>query len=110
IARWMDACSRERVPAVVACSALKRRYRDFLREQRPQTRFLYLRVPRSELERRLQTRHHPFMSGSLLDSQLMALEEPDSSDSQAINLDAACEVDTVVELALHELRIRDICG
>lgn len=31
IARWMDARSRDGVPAVVACSALKRRYRDFLR-------------------------------------------------------------------------------
>jgi gluconokinase len=110
IARWMDVCSRERVPAVMACPALKRRYRDFLREQRPQVWFLYLRVPRRELERRLRARHHPLMPGSLPDSQLMALEEPDSSEPQTTNLDAAGEVEAVVEYALYELRTRDVCG
>ena len=102
--------SRERVPAVMACPALKRRYRDFLREQRPQVWFLYLRVPRRELERRLRARHHPLMPGSLPDSQLMALEEPDSSEPQTTNLDAAGEVEAVVEYALYELRTRDVCG
>ena len=104
IARWMDARSREGVPAVVACSALKRRYRDFLRGNRRQAWFLYLRVPRSELKRRLQTRHHPYMPASLLDSQLRALEEPDSQEPRTITLDAADDVKAVVESALRELR------
>ena len=104
IARWMDARSRESVPAIIACSALKWRYRDFLREHRPQVWFLYLRVPRAELERRLQTRHHPFMSASLLDSQLQALEEPDGHEPRTIALDAADDVNAVVESVLRELR------
>lgn len=108
IVRWMDARSREGVPAVVACSALKLRYRDSLREQRPQVWFLYLRVPRGELERRLQTRHHPFMSASLLTSQLQALEEPESAEPRTITLDAADDVEAVVGAALHELRVRDL--
>lgn len=109
IAEWMDARSRDDVPAVVACSALKRRYRDFLRDQRPQAWFLYLRVPRSELERRLQTRHHPFMSPSLLDSQLQALEEPDGSEPRTITFDAEDDIEAVVESALGKLRARDLC-
>jgi gluconokinase len=103
IARWMDERSREGAPAVVACSALKLRYRDFLREHRPQVWFLYLRVPRSELERRLQTRDHPYMPASLLASQLQAFEEPDNREPRTIVVDAAADVEAVVEFALREL-------
>ncbi|HKZ11352.1 MAG TPA: gluconokinase [Rhodanobacteraceae bacterium] len=108
IACWMDARSRESVAAVVACSALKRRYRDFLREHRPQAWFLYLRVPRRELEGRLQTRHHSYMPASLLDSQLQALEEPASQEPRTITLDAANDVENVVESALRELRFHGL--
>jgi gluconokinase len=108
IARWMDARSRDGVPAVVACSALKRRYRDFLREHRPRVWFLYLRVPRSELEGRLQTRHHSYMPVSLLDSQLQALEEPDTHEPRTIMLGAANDVENVVESALRELRFHGL--
>lgn len=109
IARWMDESSREGAPAVVACSALKLRYRDFLREHRPQVWFLYLRVPRSELKRRLQTRHHAFMPASLLASQLQALEEPDRREPRTIALDAAADVEAVVDSALGELRFHGVC-
>jgi gluconokinase len=109
IAHWIDARSREDAPAVLACSALKLRYREFLREQRPQVWFLYLRVTRKELERRLQTRHHPYMPASLLDSQLQALEEPDSHEPRTIALDTAADVETVVESALRELRAHGLC-
>lgn len=108
IARWIDECAREGVPAVVACSALKGRYRDLLREHRPQVWFVYLRVPRAVLERRVQTRHHPFMLASLLDSQLQALEEPDSREPRTIALDAADDVEAVVESAFSELRVHGV--
>ena len=108
IARWMDARSRESVAAVVACSALKRRYRDFLREHRPRVWFLYLRVPRSELEGRLQTRHHSYMPVSLLGSQLQALEEPASQEPRTITLDAVNGVENVLESALRELRFHGL--
>jgi carbohydrate kinase (thermoresistant glucokinase family) len=110
IARWIDECAREGVPAVVACSALKRRYRDFLREHRPQVWFLYLRVPRGKLERRLQTRDHPFMPASLLASQLRTLEEPDSLEPRTIVLDAAGEVEAVVEAVVAELSADGLRG
>lgn len=109
IARWMDALSREHVSAVVACSALKLRYRDFLRKHRPQVWFLYLRVPHSELERRLRTRQHPYMPASLLASQLQAFEEPGSREPRTIALDAAADVEAIVQSALSELRAHDVC-
>ena len=65
--------------AVVACSALKRSYRDLLREGHPSVRFVHVAVDGTELERRLGRRSGHFMPASLLGSQLAALEplQPD---------------------------------
>jgi gluconokinase len=65
---------REGRSAVASCSALKRNYRDTLRQAGP-LRFVYLPVPRDELARRMRGREH-FMPLALLDSQLATLEEP----------------------------------
>lgn len=64
---------------IVACSALKRRYRDLLREYAPGTFFAHLDPGRDTLEQRVHTRVHEYMPSGLLDSQLAALEplEPD---------------------------------
>jgi carbohydrate kinase (thermoresistant glucokinase family) len=104
IADWMDAQSQKREPAVIGCSALKREYRDFLRTDRPQLWFLYLRVPRAQLERRVQTRHHRYMPPSLLDSQLDTIEEPAGDEPQVLTLDAGNTVAATVGTALHALR------
>ncbi len=50
-------------------------------------RFVYLRVARAELERRLTLRPGHFMPASLLDSQLAALEPP-AADEAALTVDA----------------------
>ncbi|WP_394553784.1 gluconokinase [Agromyces sp. MMS24-JH15] len=65
---------------VVACSALRVRYRDRLRELATGTRFVFLDLDRDELARRLGQRPGHFMPASLLDSQLAALERPDASE------------------------------
>lgn len=64
--------------AVVACSALARRYRDRIRAGAPDAVFVELEVTPEELARRMSSREH-FMPSSLLASQLAALEplEPD---------------------------------
>jgi gluconokinase len=63
---------------VLACSALKEAYRETLAAGMPQgaVRFCLLEVPREELQRRLESRHHEYMSPKLLDSQLATLESP----------------------------------
>jgi gluconokinase len=72
--------------AVVACSALRRIYRDRLRQAGAGVRFAYLHVPHDELARRMRSREH-FMPPSLLDSQLATLEEP-ASDEHALYIHA----------------------
>jgi len=61
---------------VVACSALKRAYRDVLRAGADDVQFIYLKGPGDLIAERLKSRGGHFMPASLLDSQLTTLEEP----------------------------------
>lgn len=61
---------------VIACSALKRSYRDILRGGAPDTRFIFLTGPPEVIAQRLDNRGGHFMPASMLDSQLATLEEP----------------------------------
>ncbi|MBO0774832.1 MAG: gluconokinase [Actinobacteria bacterium] len=73
---WMDARIATHESAVVACSALKRTYRDLLRRGRPQVRLVFLAADREAVAARLAARHGHFFGASLLDSQFTALEVP----------------------------------
>lgn len=88
VARWIDAEIAAGRRGVITCSALKRAYRDVLR--RPEVLFVYLAVPRAELERRMATRAGHFMPAALLDSQLAALEPP-GEDESALRVDAGTD-------------------
>jgi gluconokinase len=67
---------------VVACSALKRAYRDQIRQAAAASvTFLYLRGSRAVLLARMQARPGHFMPPSLLDSQLATLEEPSLNET-----------------------------
>ena len=88
---------------VVACSALRRAYRDALRRADPALRVLYLRVPRDELARRLRERRH-FMPPTLLDSQLATLEEP-AADEHAIVLEAGVDLVATAAAATRALSL-----
>jgi gluconokinase len=68
--------AREGPGIVVSCSALKRRYRDVLRDGRADLQFVYLEGTHALLEQRLGGRRGHFMPSSLLDSQLAILEPP----------------------------------
>ncbi|HXY09747.1 MAG TPA: gluconokinase, GntK/IdnK-type [Terriglobales bacterium] len=68
----------QRENAILACSALKQKYRDRLVVglKADQFRFALLDVPRDLLRERIRKRHHPYMNPNLMDSQLAALEVP----------------------------------
>jgi gluconokinase len=63
-------------PAVIACSALRRSYRERLGEGHPGVAFAYLKGGEALLRRRLEARHGHFAHADLLASQLATLEEP----------------------------------
>ncbi|GAA5231448.1 gluconokinase [Massilia kyonggiensis] len=92
-AGWLQAlaneigAARERgTGVVVSCSALKRRYRDMLRQADPTLRFAHLQGPRGMIAARMQTRIGHYMPITLLDSQLRDLE-PLQPDEAGITLD-----------------------
>lgn len=66
---------------VLACSALKHRYRDVLRGTHGDVRFVYLHAPRALLAERLGHRSGHFFDPTLLDSQLATLEEPSREEA-----------------------------
>ena len=66
---------------VVACSALKRAYRDAIRAAAPSTRFILLKVDPSVLMERLVQRPGHFMPPSLLTSQLETLEDLETGEA-----------------------------
>ena len=83
--------------AVVACSALKRAYRERLR--RDGVFFVYLKADRDVLEQRLARRRGHFFDPRLLESQLATLEEP----ARALTANAADPPDAVVERIVDAL-------
>lgn len=61
---------------VLTCSALKRRYRDQLRQASPGLRFAFLAIDKAEARRRVSKRGSHFFAASLVDSQFETLEPP----------------------------------
>ena len=84
IAGWIDNTRRSGGHAVLACSALKRRYRDVLIGSRADVRLVYLKGDETLIARRIATRHEHFMPGSLLHSQFDALEEPGADENPVV--------------------------
>jgi gluconokinase len=83
IATWIDEARRADKRAVIACSALKRAYRNILVGDRRDVRLVYLKGDQALIARRMAVRHGHFMPPSLLDSQFATLQEPDA-DERAI--------------------------
>jgi gluconokinase len=106
IAHWMEAQGAAGRSAVVACSALKRAYRERLEQAGPAVWFIYLEVDHDELARRMHGREH-FMPPALLGSQLATLEEP-AGDEPAMRIDANGPVGATVAQALDALAQRGL--
>ncbi|EKN5919182.1 TPA: gluconokinase [Yersinia enterocolitica] len=82
---------------IIVCSALKRRYRDRLREGNPEMVFLYLKGSFDVIMERLKARSGHFMPTDLLKSQFEALEEPGSEEPDVICVDIDADIDEVVQ-------------
>lgn len=73
---WMQAAHRGGRNAVLACSALRERYRDVLLRHEPWVRFVHLHGSRELIAARMAARSGHFMPPTLLASQLATLEPP----------------------------------
>lgn len=98
IAAWIGKREAAGRDAVVACSALKRAYRDVLRTDHPSVWFAHLVAPRDVIAARLAQRPHHYMPASLLDAQFADLEPLDASERGTVVDAAVSAAETVAEI------------
>ncbi|HEY2127107.1 MAG TPA: gluconokinase [Streptosporangiaceae bacterium] len=91
--------------AVLACSLLKRSYRDQLTADRPTVRIVFLDVSRAELTRRLSSRHGHFFPATLLDSQLADLEPPQPAERQLVVAEVGQPPAVIADEVIHRLQL-----
>lgn len=108
---WLDAvatAARERhdndnAPVIIACSALKRAYRDRLRAALPGLYTFHLHTAATEIAKRLVARRNHFAGPELLGGQL-AILEPLQADEWGADIDNSPQPDEVIAEA--ELQVR----
>jgi gluconokinase/shikimate kinase len=88
---WIDEHVAAGKPGIITCSALKRSYRDTLRDEH--VVFVYLAGTREKIAERLAVRHGHFMPAALLDSQFADLEPPGEDEcSLLVDLGPSADV------------------
>ncbi len=100
---WLTLVGQELAAAgaaglVLACSSLRRSYRDAIRAHAPETVFLHLHGTKEVLTARTEGRSGHFMPPALLESQLATLE-PLEADERGLVVDIAPPVDDVLAAA-----------
>ena len=109
IAEWIDATRRAGGHGVVACSALKRAYRDDLIGARRDVRLVFLKGDRDLIARRIAARADHFMPTTLLESQFATLEEP-QADERAIVVSIVPHPREIVEAIVKELGTQSVAA
>ncbi|MBA49783.1 MAG: gluconokinase [Paracoccus sp.] len=101
--RLGDAVVAAQKRAVLACSALGRAHRDRLRARTGPLDIVFLHGDRDIIAARMQARRDHYMPASLIDSQLAALQPPDTTTENAIWIDVANPPDRITEIAVAAL-------
>ena len=102
IAAEIDRLAAAGARAVVACSALKRAYRDILVHGRDDIRIVFLNGTKDLIAKRLAARKGHFMPPGLLDSQFKTLEPPQPSE-RPITVSIDAPVDGIVDDIARQL-------
>jgi gluconokinase len=103
MAAWIDKHRQHGETVVLACSALKRVYRDALRAGHADVRFVFLKGTKEEIAGRLAARKGHYMPPSLLDSQLATLEPP-GVDERPVTVSIMAPPEAIAAQALAHLR------
>lgn len=96
VARWPEG-------VVISCSALKRAYRDRIRNVAAGVRFLFLDGPDAVIEERMARRSGHYMSSSLLASQLQTLERPSTDEQDVLSISIELTPAEIVTRAAYAL-------
>ncbi len=85
---------------VIACSALKRQYRDIIRTASNAVYFVHLQLPLAHAQERVASRAQHFFPGTLVEDQFAILEPPGKSENDCINVDATLSIESIIESLL----------
>lgn len=107
IAAWIDATRRAGNHGIVACSGLKRAYRDILIGDRKDVRLIFLKGDCELIARRVAARADHFMPSALLESQFKTLEEP-QADERPIVVSIVPHPRDIVETIVNQLTLEHI--
>ena len=99
LAKRIENKRKQNESLVLACSALKQKYRDILGINQNDVISVYLKGSLLTLEKRLSSRNHQFMNNDLLLSQLETMEEP----SGGIIVDIQDSPETLAETIINKL-------
>jgi gluconokinase len=105
IATEIDGMREHGESAVVACSALKRAYRDILIGKRPDVVLVYLRGGHDLIATRMAARKGHFMPPALLESQFATLEEP-GPDEHPIIVSVGPPPQMIIDEVVRQLQER----
>lgn len=103
IAAWIDATRAVGRHGVLACSALKRSYRQVLVGGRADVRLVYLRGDKALITKRQSARQHHYMPPTLVESQFGTLEEP-GADEHPLTVSVEPQPHTIVDSIVQGLR------
>jgi gluconokinase len=103
LAAWIGEHEEAGKSVVVTCSALKRSYRDLLRDGHPSVWFAHVTADGDLIRERVERRTGHYMPPSLLDSQLATLQ-PLQDDEPGASISGAGRPDEVVDALLNALR------
>jgi gluconokinase len=98
----ISSCLKANRPAVLACSALKERYRQQLLEDNDGAQIVYLKGSFNLIRSRMASRTRHYMKLTMLQSQFDALEEP----HEALVIDASLSIDKIVTKILEKTTVK----
>jgi gluconokinase len=104
IGHWIDERGAAGEPGIVSCSGLKRKYRDMLRDGRPEVRIVFLEGSRELIARRMLARHGHFMRAAMVDSQFADLEPP-TADEHVLTVSVESAPPQIVSTIVDELHL-----
>ena len=108
---WLEALNsaifamqRTNQVSLVVCSALKKSYRDILRQDNKNLYFIYLKGDAVVIEERLKARRGHFFKPEMLKSQFETLQEPDAQETDTYAVDIRPALDVVIDNTCATIR------
>ncbi|MDC9589294.1 gluconokinase [Xenorhabdus sp. XENO-10] len=97
------AMQRTNPASLLVCSALKKSYRDMLRDGNKNLSFLYMKGDFDLIESRLKARKGHFFKPQMLISQFETLEEPTSDEKDVHHIDIKPDLEDVIKNAIKAI-------